>query len=155
MKILLALTVCATPVFSQDVIELPHQPVTFTNLAGRVYENVDLERATLDGLIYSSTNNSIVGMIKYETLSTNFLASLNISANRIQMAEQRDAIRAEQKRQYDDAVRAQAAKEQQDALNQSNAVAQAQAPEAVNQASTGTKNNNGKPANHHRRKKKH
>ena len=154
MKLLLGMTLCAVPVYCQDVIELPHQPVTITNLQGRVYENVELERATLDGLIYSSTNSSMVGLIHYRTLSTNFLASLNIPANRIQISEEREAIQAEQKRQYEEAVAALAAKEQQESLQVSNTVAQAPATEAANPSSTGKANSNGQPTKPHYRKRR-
>lgn len=131
MKALLAVcigslvSICAA---DQKDIDLGGKLMTFTNLQGRIYENVRLERGTLDGVIYSLTNGAGGGMVKYKDLSTNFLSDLNIPADRVQIAQQRDVVRAEQKQRYDAEVRALALKQQQqEELAASNAVAQAQA----------------------------
>jgi hypothetical protein len=108
--------------------------LTFTNLQGRVFANVKLERANLDGVIYSLTNGAGGGMVKFKDLSTNFLASLNIPLDRLQIAQQREKASAEQKLRYDAAVRALALKQrQQEAIDASNALAQA-ANAATNQS---------------------
>jgi hypothetical protein len=116
------------PALADKDIDLGGKITTFTNLQGRVYENVRLEHGTLDGVIYSVTNGVGGGMVKYKDLSPDFLADLNIPTNRIQIAEQRDKVRAEQKARYDAAVRALALKQQQqEILDDSNALAQAKA----------------------------
>lgn len=113
-------------------IDLGGKITTFTNLQGRVFENVRLDHATLDGVIYSVTNGVGGGMVKYKDLSTNFLADLNIPADRIQIAQQREQVRAEQKQRYDAEVRALALKQQQqEAIDSSNALAQAKAQAAA------------------------
>jgi hypothetical protein len=123
--------------FADSDINLGGKLTTFTNLQGRVYENVRLERGTLDGVIYSITNGVGGGMVKYKDLSPEFLTDLNIPTNRIQTAQQRDKVRAEQKARYDAAVRALAAKQQeQEALAASNALAQAKANAAATPSDT-------------------
>jgi len=118
-------------------IELGGKVTTFTKLQGHVYENVRLERGTLDGLIYSFTNTVGGGMVKYKDLSTEYLTSLNIPTNRIQVAEAREKVRAEQKAQYDADVRALALQRQEaEALAASNALAQARTNVAAKTAST-------------------
>jgi hypothetical protein len=110
----------------QSDIDLGGKVMTFTNLQGRAFTNVRLDRATLDGVIYSLTNTIGGGMVKYKDLSTNFLADLNIPADRIQIAQQRDKVRAAQKQRYNAEVQALALKQQQDtALAYSNALVQA------------------------------
>ena len=117
-------------------IELGGKVTTFTNLQGHVYENVRLERGTLDGLIYSFTNTVGGGMVKYKDLSTEYLTSLNIPTNRIQIAEDREKVRAEQKAQYDATVRALALQRQEEeAVAASNALAQARTNVATKTAS--------------------
>ena len=114
--------------FGESDIDLGGKLTTFTNTQGRVYENVLLQKATLDGVIYGVTNGIGGGMVKFKDLSPEFLASLNIPADRIQIAQQREEVRAEQKKRYDAAVRALALKQQkQEALDASNTLAQANA----------------------------
>lgn len=157
MKLLMTACLLALASFSaagQSDIDLGGKVMTFTNLQGRVYENVRLEHATLDGVVYSLTNTIGGGMVKYKDLSTNFLASLNIPADRIQIAQQREQIRAIQKERYDAAVRALALKQQQqEALDASNALAQAhaQAAAAAKAAANKPATQNTQPAtaNHH------
>jgi len=116
----------------QSDIDLGGKVTTFTNLQGRMFQNVRLERATLDGVIYSQTNTIGGGMVKYKDLSPDFLAGLNIPADRIQIAQQREQVRAAQKQRYDAAVRALALKQrQQEALELSNSIAQANAQAAA------------------------
>ena len=137
MKALWILCLTGLPLgaFADSDIDLGGKIMTFTNLQGRVYENVRLDHATLDGVIYSVTNGVGGGMVKFKDLSPEFLTSLNIPADRIQVAQQRDQVRAEQKERYDAAVRALALKQQQkDALDASNALAQASAEAAAEAA---------------------
>ena len=132
---------------AQSDINLHGKVTTFTNLQGRVFENVRLERATLDGVIYSLTNTIGGGMVKYKDLSTNFLADLNIPADRIQIAQQREQVRAAQKQRYDAAVQALTLKQQQqEALAQSNAWVQATNAQAKAQAAANAAANQ-QPAN--------
>jgi hypothetical protein len=126
-------------------IDLGGKLTTFTNLQGRVYENVLLRKATLDGVIYGVTNGIGGGMVKFKDLPPEFLASLNIPADRIQVAQQREEVRAEQKKRYDAAVRALALKQQkQETLDASNALAQANA-EAAAEANAATNQAAAKP----------
>jgi hypothetical protein len=129
MKRLFWVCLCALVTFGaagQSDIDLGGKVMTFTNLQGRAFQNVRLERATLDGVIYSLTNTIGGGMVKYKDLSPDFLADLNIPTNRLQIAQQRDKVRAAQKQRYDAEVQALALKQQQDAARAlSNALAQA------------------------------
>lgn len=135
--------VASLSTFGSSDIDLGGKLTTFTNLQGRVYENVILKTATLDGVIYGVTNGIGGGMVKYKDLSADFLSSLNIPADRVQIAQQRDQIRAEQKARYDAQVRALALKQQrQEAIDASNALAQANA-EAAAEANAAT-NHTGK-----------
>jgi hypothetical protein len=131
MKRLFWVCLCALVSFGaagQSDINLGGKVMTFTNLQGRVFANVRLDRATLDGVIYSLADTNAIGggMVKYKDLSTNFLADLNIPADRIQIALQRDKVRAAQKQRYNAELQALALKQQQDsALAFSNALVQA------------------------------
>lgn len=132
---------------AQSDIDLHGMVTTFTNLQGRVFQNVRLERATLDGVIYSLTNTIGGGMVKYKDLSTNFLAGLSIPTDRIQIAQQREKVRAAQKQRYDAAVQALALKQQQqEALAISNAWVQATNAQAKAQAAANAAANQ-QPAN--------
>ncbi len=109
-------------------IDLGGKLTTFTNLQGHVYEGVRLEKATLDGVIYTVTNGVGGGMVRFKDLSTNFLADLHIPADRLQIAAQREQKNAAMTARYNAEVQALALKqEQQEALAQSNALAQASA----------------------------
>ena len=90
---------------ADNAVDLKDQTATFTNLQGRVYENVQLKRATTDGLIYCDTNSSALGMVHYPDLPPGFLAGLKIPDSMITAAAQRQATLAAQKQQYDAAVR--------------------------------------------------
>jgi len=143
--------------FASSDIDLGGKLTTFTNLQGRVYENVVLKTANLDGVIYGVTNGIGGGMVKYKDLSPDFLSSLNIPADRIQIAQQREQIRAVQKARYDAEVRALALKQQQqEALDASNALARAKAQAAAEAAAaTNSAAGNGKqpkPPTERRRK---
>jgi hypothetical protein len=134
----------STGAFGGTDIDLGGKVVTFTNLQGRVFPDVRLEHANLDGVIYSLTNGAGGGMVKFKDLSPNFLASLNIPLDRLQTAQQRERASAEQRLRYDAAVRALALKQQQqEASAASNALALAQAA-AKNQPATGSQQNPGR-----------
>ena len=60
-------------------VDLKERVVTFTNLQGRIYENVTLRRANSDGVIYSTDNGG--GMVLYTNLNPNQLAAWNLSTN--------------------------------------------------------------------------
>jgi len=143
----------ALPAFADNDIDLGGKVTTFTNLQGRVYENVRLEHGTLDGVIYSVTNGVGGGMVKYKDLSPDFLADLNIPTNRIQIAAQRDKVRAEQKARYDATVRALALKQQQQlALEASNALAQARTNPKAAAATDNTDQTDTTPKTNRRKK---
>ncbi len=90
--------------FGQDVIELGNQSVSFTNLLGRAYEKVQLERATMDGLIYSQTNTFTVGLVRYPDLATNFLAGLKIPETFLAKAARHQQELDQQKKEFDEAA---------------------------------------------------
>jgi hypothetical protein len=137
---------------SDSDIELGGKLTTFTNLQGHVYENVRLEHASLDGVIYSFTNTVGGGMAKYQDLSPDFLTSLNIPTNRIQIAEERAKLRAEQKARYDAEVRALALEQQrQSELAASNALALALANAKAHPAQTATNHPPAKIVRYHRK----
>ena len=129
--------VCSTA-WCDDDIDLGGKEVTFTNNLGRIYSNVLVQRANLDGIVYY-THDGGAGMVKYKDVSTNLIASLNIPLSRVDVAAQRAANDAVKKKQYAEQVQALALKQQQDAaLAQSNALAQAQAAAAQKAANATT-----------------
>jgi hypothetical protein len=80
------LTLLATgSLLAQDIV-FTNRTATFTNLEGRVYTNVTLVKASLDGLIWSGDGR---GLISYTNLSPAFLKSLGIPSNRIETAKAR------------------------------------------------------------------
>jgi len=126
----------ATCAFSGTDIDLGGKMMTFTNLQGHVFAGVKLDHANLDGVIYSLTNGG-GGLVKFKDLSPDFLASLNIPPERLEIALQRERADAEQRLRYDAAVRALALKQrQQQTLAVSNALAQAEADTNQPAAST-------------------
>lgn len=140
-RLLIACVVALVPLGTrgESDINLGDKLTTFTNLQGRVYENVRLERGTLDGVIYSVTNGIGGGMVKYKDLPVDFIADLNIPTNRIEIAAQREKRRAEEKARYDAAVRELALKQQQQAqIDASNALARAKATAQAQVASPKT-----------------
>ena len=56
-----ALMAAGFSTLADNAIDLKDQTATFTNRQGRVYENVQLKRATADGLIYCDTTSSAMG----------------------------------------------------------------------------------------------
>ena len=74
---------------AENSMDLGRQTVTFTNLQGRVYQDVQLERATQDGLIYSQTNTGAIGMVHYSDVSPDFLTGLKIPESLVAAAAQR------------------------------------------------------------------
>jgi hypothetical protein len=108
-------------------IDLGGKEITFTNNEGRVYADVLVQRANLDGIVYY-THDGGAGMVKYKDVSTNLVASLNIPMERVNIAAQRATADAARKKQYAQQVQALALKQQeQTAIDQSNALKQAQA----------------------------
>jgi hypothetical protein len=79
----------AAGALAQD-ITFTNKTMTFTNLEGRVYTNVTLVKANLDGIIWRGDG---VGLVFYTNLSPTLLESLGIPYERVQQAK----IRAEQK----------------------------------------------------------
>ena len=109
-----------------EVLDLHQQTVTFTNRQGRVYHQVQLERATDDGLIYATTNGVSVGMVRYADLPPAFLAGLHIPARMVTASVQRQAALARDTREYDAACQALARQQARDSqLAHSNALYQA------------------------------
>jgi hypothetical protein len=90
-----------------DIINFTNKTVTITNLEGRVFRDVDLARADLDGLIWRQQASG--GRICYTNLDPMLLASLGISSNRIDIARSR----AEKKAITDARYRAMVAAEAQ------------------------------------------
>jgi|ERR1035437_2023049 hypothetical protein len=78
-------------------LDLKRLPATFTTLQNKLYEDVSLLRANLDGIIYGQSNGSPVGVISYTNLSPTLLESWNIPTNRIAIAADRASQRAEQR----------------------------------------------------------
>lgn len=130
---------CSTGFCGTD-IDLGGKEITFTNNQGRVYSNVLVQRANLDGIIYY-THDGGAGMVKYKDVSTNLIASLNIPLERVDIASQRAAADSARKKQYAEQVQALAARQQeQAALDQSNALKQAEAQAAAAQKAASTSN---------------
>jgi hypothetical protein len=132
---------CSTALCDSD-IDLGGKEITFTNNEGRVYANVLVQRANLDGIVYY-THDGGAGMVKYKDVSTNLIASLNIPMERVNIAAQRATADAARKKQYAQQVQALAIKEQQQqqeeaAIAQSNAVKQAEAQAAAQKAANAT-----------------
>jgi hypothetical protein len=137
-------------------MELNQQTATFTNLHGLVYENVQLERATHDGLIYTSTNTGVIGMVRYSDLPTNFLTSLKIPEALVTEAAQRQQALALEKQRYDAANRL--LELQQETNNAARlAAAQATTQPAANQHTPSPPQAKEKPVRtevkHHRRRR--
>jgi hypothetical protein len=128
MCLALALMLAGWRASAEDVIEFKDQTATFTNLQGKVYQDVELKRATQDGLIYSTKDDHAVGMVHYADLSPSTLTSLKIPQAYIEEAARRQQQLALQKQQYDAAAHQLALQEQ------TNAVAQAAAQAAAAQA---------------------
>src|ERR1039458_5942867 len=89
----------------QDTITFTNKLITFTNLQGKVFRDVRLVRADLDGIIYRETVGVGGGRVCYTNLSLGLLESLDIPTNRIAVAKARadhqaadDAARSEERR---------------------------------------------------------
>lgn len=147
MKLFFLSIVFTVSAFAQNTIELGGKTVTFTNLQGRIFTNVILERANLDGVIYSLPDNAGLGMVKYANLSTNLLVEWKIPLDRIQIAEQRKAALVEHDKAVAEASRLAAIKAQQAAIIQAQADAKAKAQATADwirvQQTIGTRNVNG------------
>ena len=93
----------------QDAITFTNKIVTFTNLQGRIYQDVQLTRADLVGIIYREGAGG--GRVYYTNLPAAFLESLGISSNWIAAAEVRADRRGAANAAYEQRV-------QQDAVKQ-------------------------------------
>ena len=93
----------------QDAITFTNKIVTFTNLQGRIYQDVRLTRADLVGIIYREGAGG--GRVCYTNLPAAFLESLGISSNWIAAAEVRADRRGAANAAYEQRV-------QQDAVKQ-------------------------------------
>lgn len=78
-------------VFGQD-ITFTNKVTTFTNLQGQIFANVHLIRGDLDGLIWRSDASG--GRVCYTNLNTEWLTSVGISSNRVEIARARAAKKA-------------------------------------------------------------
>ena len=74
-----------------NLLSLPPEPVTITNLSGKVYANVLLDHPTPDGIICTSQDKTSEGMIRYLDMTTNDLIRLKISPNVLDTAAARNA----------------------------------------------------------------
>ena len=83
---------------SGDTIDLKDATVTFTNLHAEVYTNVTLVRGNLDGVTYFCDDGG--GFVSYTNLSPDLLTQWGIPTNRIGIAAQRAADKAEQDRKF-------------------------------------------------------
>ena len=77
---------------SAQEITFTNLTATFTNLEGRVFSNVALSKADLDGVIWHGDGSA--GRICFTNLSPELLESWNIPTNRISIAAERAAKRA-------------------------------------------------------------
>ena len=115
---------------AQD-ITFTNKTATFTNLEGRVYTNVTLVKANLDGIVWRGDG---AGLVSYTNLSPALLESLGIPAQRIVQAKARAAQKAKSDAQLraagDAAARKQAIKNQQEqaALLEARAAEEKDAP---------------------------
>lgn len=133
-----------------DEIELNNQTATFTNLHGQVYDNVQLERATHDGLIYTATNTGTIGMVRYGDLPPDLLTRLKIPDSLVSEAARRQAALTLEKLRYDEASRLLALQQQ------TNAAAQATAAAAASQKSSPSQEKPAPPeriVRHHRHRR--
>ena len=85
------------PAPAQDLV-FTNRTVTFSNLQGQHYRNVQLVRADLDGLIWRDGPSG--GRICYTNLDPGLLESLGISSNRIDIARARAEKKAVADAQY-------------------------------------------------------
>jgi hypothetical protein len=90
-----ALTLTATAE-TNSVITFTNRYETITNLQGHVYEQVELVRADLDGIVYRCEGGG--GRISYTNMSPDKLESLGIDTNRIAIAAERAAMNAAQRK---------------------------------------------------------
>ncbi len=87
----LALSVFLAATFAAD-ITFTNKTVTFTNLEGNVYAQVDLVRADMDGLVWRAEASG--GRVCYTNLEPAFMQALGIPTNRINLARARSERRA-------------------------------------------------------------
>ena len=133
-----------------DTIDLKDVTVTFTNLHAEVYTNVTLARANLDGVIYFCDGGG--GQVSYTNLSPELLAQWGIPTNRIGIAAQRAAAKAQQDQQFWAARNAQAQALQAQYAQQ---LAEEQAKEAAAAAAAAAQGNQGTNAPAKKSSKKH
>ncbi|MGO8926773.1 MAG: hypothetical protein ACLQU3_07785 [Limisphaerales bacterium] len=77
-----------------------NQIATLMSNDGRIYSNICLKRASLDGIVYTFTNALGGGLIPNPKLDPDTLESLNIDTNMIAVGEDRALVKAELDRQY-------------------------------------------------------
>ena len=85
MRILALCLLAASALAQQGTITFTNKIATFTNLEGRIFKDVQLVRADLDGLIWMQDVTS-AGRICYTNLDPDVLESFGISSNRIAVA---------------------------------------------------------------------
>lgn len=134
-----------------DEIELNNQTATFTNLHGQVFANVQLERATHDGLIYTATNTGAIGMVRYGDLPPELLTRLKIPDSLVTEAARRQAALAVEKQRYDEASRLLALQQQTNAAAQAAAAAASAASQKSAPSQEKSEPPESKAKHHHRR----
>src|SRR6516162_8107307 len=95
MKALFPVLVTALSCYAQDIM-FTNKTVSFSNLQGKAFIQVELVRADLDGLIWRS--GSSAGRVCYTNLELSLLESLHIPTNRIAVSRVRAESRAESDR---------------------------------------------------------
>jgi hypothetical protein len=91
MRTVLLAMACAMSCSAQE-ITFTNFSATFTNNEGRIFSNVTLSKADLDGVIWRSEASA--GRISFTNLSAELLTAWRIPTNRIQIASERAAKRA-------------------------------------------------------------
>lgn len=121
MKAILPVLATTLSCFAED-LTFTNRILTFTNLQGKAFVQVELVRADLDGLIWRS--GSMGGRVCYTNLDPLLLESLGIPTNRIKVAQARAESRAESERKARLVMTAEAQAQQ---VDQAKAAAQEEA----------------------------
>ena len=108
-----------------NLLSLPPEPVTITNLSGKVYANVLLDHPTPDGIICTSQDKTSEGMIRYLDMTTNDLIRLKISPNVLDIAAARNAQRIRAGQAYNQAMIQAAIRQHEADMAQSNTLLKA------------------------------
>lgn len=88
-RVILALWLSVLTLAAQD---FTNRVVTFTNLEGRIFRNVALVRADLDGLVWRSGASG--GRVCYTNIAPDVLLPLGIPTNRIAVARARAELKS-------------------------------------------------------------